>query len=847
MVNVVNAHLTCLLESRILARDRSPASNDRLRALLDEARWTHHALARAVNVIGAETGRSLHYHRSAVTHWLSGTRPQVPDLIAEAFTRKLNRVVTPADLGVPRAEPGRPPTLPTRSVHDTDSLLGRGDPIAALAALTRLDTDPAGHHGLRHLPYRVHDLDIPDWSTAHQARPTTATSTRRSPTTVRTRVLGSTRQMLEVFAALDHCFGGGHARTALITYLAHDLAAELRARDALAVHGELHGLAADLTYLAGFRCFDHHTHGLAQRYYRLALAFAVHAGDPIRYAIILCSLSHQARYLGHYPQALSLARRALAATAGTAAPRTEAFLHAQAALCHAAVNQHHHAHHHQHQAEHHLAQAQDPAPILGAYDPAECRYHTAHIHLAAGDLDDARTALRTAIDTYPGHHRRSRALALALLTDLHLATGRYRLARASWQHLLDDHDHLYSARVDAAVQRLRCHVEIPTLQIPRPRQALTDGGRSPQKRRNATPATGTPQPRPVVPEHDRTSDTAQYQKYPAGVTSAIAVRVDRQELEATSDISGPPPTAVPAAFTKLFADYARAVSTPSGPLDPDTVRAYRSRVRQFLAWLADTSDAGGIDGDPLTDPHARNGAVRDYRTHLRTVAKRKLSTVNAHLTAIDDFYRHLGLGPAMVKRQELPKAAPRALPNRARTRWLRAAQRADPRGKALAYIGYHAGLRSGEAVALDLDDVRISAREGVLIIRYGKGGQYREVPLRPQLRTALQEWITDRAQWPCATENPAVFLNRRGGRLTTRGAYDELKKIAIDANLEFGRDGDLTPHALRHTAGTNMIRGGQDIVTVAKILGHSIETARRYSLPTEADKQAAIERLAVDE
>lgn len=304
---------------------------------------------------------------------------------------------------------------------------------------------------------------------------------------------------------------------------------------------------------------------------------------------------------------------------------------------------------------------------------------------------------------------------------------------------------------------------------------------------------------------------------------------------------------MPEVFAELFAGYNAAVAKPGGPLDADTVRAYCSRVRQFLAWLAEAIDASAVDGDPLADADARNGAVRDYRTHLLTVAKRKLSTVNAHLTAVDDFYRHLGLGPAVVKRQEVPKAAPRALPDRARTRWLRAAQRADARGKTLAYIGYYAGLRGGEAVALDLDDVRISARKGVLIVRYGKNGRYREVPLHPHLCTALDEWIIDRAKWPGAAENPALFLNRRGGRLSTRGAYDVLKVIAADANLKFGRDGDLTPHALRHTTGTNLVRDGQDIVTVAEILGHSIETARRYSLPTEADKQAAIERLAVDE
>jgi integrase/recombinase XerC len=342
------------------------------------------------------------------------------------------------------------------------------------------------------------------------------------------------------------------------------------------------------------------------------------------------------------------------------------------------------------------------------------------------------------------------------------------------------------------------------------------------------------------------------------VASDTAVQADRQPPETTSDISAPPdtgpptgnrrapgalPTALPATFTDLFACYTAAISRPGGPLDADTVRAYLSRVRQYLAWL----DSADVDGDPLTDPDARNGAVRDYRTHLLTIARRTLSTVNAHLTAIDDLYRHLGLGPAVVRRQEIPQAAPRALPDRDRTRWLRAAQRADPRGKALAYIGYYAGLRGGETVALNLDDVRVSARKGMLIVRYGKGGRYREVPLHPHLRTALEDWTTTRLAWPGAADSPALFLNRRGGRLSTRGAYNILKTVAADANLTFGRDGDLTPHSLRHTAGTDLVRDGQDIVTVAEILGHSIETARRYSLPTDADKQAAIERLPVDE
>jgi integrase/recombinase XerC len=109
----------------------------------------------------------------------------------------------------------------------------------------------------------------------------------------------------------------------------------------------------------------------------------------------------------------------------------------------------------------------------------------------------------------------------------------------------------------------------------------------------------------------------------------------------------------------VFDVYAEQVSRPGGPLDGDTIRIYLSRVRQYLAWLADALESGAVDGDPLTGPAARDWTLRDYRTLMLTVARRKAATVNAHLTAVDDFYRRRGLGSAAVRREDLPKAAPR--------------------------------------------------------------------------------------------------------------------------------------------------------------------------------------------
>ena len=82
----------------------------------------------------------------------------------------------------------------------------------------------------------------------------------------------------------------------------------------------------------------------------------------------------------------------------------------------------------------------------------------------------------------------------------------------------------------------------------------------------------------------------------------------------------------------MLDDYAAALA--GAPIAPESRRTYLSKVRQYLAWLADAA----VDGDPLTTPAARDWAVRDYRTHLQAVAKCAPRTVNNALAAVDDFY-----------------------------------------------------------------------------------------------------------------------------------------------------------------------------------------------------------------
>ncbi|MEW9555303.1 tyrosine-type recombinase/integrase [Nonomuraea sp. NPDC050783] len=264
----------------------------------------------------------------------------------------------------------------------------------------------------------------------------------------------------------------------------------------------------------------------------------------------------------------------------------------------------------------------------------------------------------------------------------------------------------------------------------------------------------------------------------------------------------------------MLGEYAAALER--APLSAETRRAYRSRVRMFLSWLAD--HAATYSADPLADRQARDWAVRDYRMWLLRdgPARRSRVYVNSVLTA-----------PA----------------GRARVRWLRAVEaQLSPRGRCIALIPYYAGARISEVVRLDVGDVQMSARRGRLRL-YGTGGKFREVDIHPKLRSELQLWLDEGPDWPHAGDNRALFLNAKGGRLSARAAGGIIAEIAQTAGL----DDPTTVHVLRHTLATTLVRGRTDLVVVAEILGHArLKTTRRYSLPSDKDKEDALRLIMVD-
>ncbi len=275
------------------------------------------------------------------------------------------------------------------------------------------------------------------------------------------------------------------------------------------------------------------------------------------------------------------------------------------------------------------------------------------------------------------------------------------------------------------------------------------------------------------------------------------------------------------------------------PLSNNTRRTYLTQVKRYCTYL---STLHWKYGHPLQEPHACDYAVRDYKTALKGAHLAKPSSVNLALAAIDHFYRFLELLTPHVAREDLPAQAPRALEPPEQKRFLRAVERfASARDRAIVLLLFYTGLRISECAALTVEDVRLSSRKGLVIVRTGKGNTYREVPLNAEVRTALDAWLEQRQKRVSQRNESALFLTKQGTRLATRTIDDVVRRLGQEANLS------LSVHILRHTCLTSIVRNGNDLVLVAELAGHRrLETTRRYSLPTAADREAAMEGLKVD-
>ena len=151
------------------------------------------------------------------------------------------------------------------------------------------------------------------------------------------------------------------------------------------------------------------------------------------------------------------------------------------------------------------------------------------------------------------------------------------------------------------------------------------------------------------------------------------------------------------------------------------------------------------------------------------------------------------------------------------------------RDRAMLELLYASGMRVSELMSLNLADVDI---EGGFVRCFGKGHKERLIPIYRQAAVAVEEYVNEaRPHIARRNEQKALFLNRRGERLTRQGFWQILKGYAKAAGL----DEEITPHTLRHSFATHMLSGGADLRSVQELLGHAnISTTQVYThLTTE--------------
>jgi integrase/recombinase XerD len=152
------------------------------------------------------------------------------------------------------------------------------------------------------------------------------------------------------------------------------------------------------------------------------------------------------------------------------------------------------------------------------------------------------------------------------------------------------------------------------------------------------------------------------------------------------------------------------------------------------------------------------------------------------------------------------------------------------RDRLLLELLYGTGARIGEVVGLDLADLD---RNQQLVRLFGKGAKERIVPYGRAAGQALDEWLGESGRermapdrWARRSDSEALFLNRRGGRLSRQAAWAVVRTYGDRVGL-----GDrLSPHVLRHSCATHLLDHGADLRVVQELLGHvSISTTQRYT------------------
>ncbi len=262
----------------------------------------------------------------------------------------------------------------------------------------------------------------------------------------------------------------------------------------------------------------------------------------------------------------------------------------------------------------------------------------------------------------------------------------------------------------------------------------------------------------------------------------------------------------------------------------NTVAAYKNDLQQFDSFVASLNGNGKTrDWDK-----AERDLIVEY---LLTLRKKNYAeaTVARKVAALKSFFQYLqaegtiqGNPAESLESPRVGRSLPKPLSVTQVDELLEQPMKRNTpearRDRAMLELLYAAGLRVSELVSLDVEDLNMS---GPYVRCMGKGSKERTIPIHEQAAAAVTAYLDDgRATLVKARKESALFVNRRGERLTRQGFWLILKQYAKEANIAT----PVTPHTLRHSFATHMLRGGAPLRNVQELLGHAnISTTQVYT------------------
>jgi len=276
-----------------------------------------------------------------------------------------------------------------------------------------------------------------------------------------------------------------------------------------------------------------------------------------------------------------------------------------------------------------------------------------------------------------------------------------------------------------------------------------------------------------------------------------------------------------------FVDYLASYRSYS----PSTVRAYTRDLQIFEEFLS-----GGNGHLPIPGEITRHQVIQ-FAVSLSGMAplsvRRKLACLSSFFGFLQDMGYVQGNPARRLPLPNIEQLVPVTLSQEEAQRIVAAAD--TPWNRCLVILLLTTGMRRSEAVGIALDDIDVE--NGQLLV-HGKGSKERTVPLTEEGIEAIRHYLRHRRETNCQR----LFVSQTGQAIQGRVVNQMLDRVLQKAEL-VGRG--ITPHTLRHTFATHLIRNGTDIRTVQELLGHSdIQTTARYLHSDTRTKQAAVGKLS---